>query len=194
MSSRSAGKGTCACFYGQVSNIRLWPSPREEHRGDAGAGQLPPQGVGGEMAFKLSYSSSLSFQSRAEGEILVEWGIFRDEGFFGATRDVNRFGSIQSIRFEKTGQIVDEYEYPEIAKSAMAAVNAAYALHRLKLIQSDLRALFDNGDRSEFVQLSTKLKLSDGCDDFTGYVNDQLSHHLEMLRLVSERGKANLNI
>jgi hypothetical protein len=30
MSSRFAGKGACACSYGQVSNIRLWPSPRED--------------------------------------------------------------------------------------------------------------------------------------------------------------------
>jgi hypothetical protein len=27
------GKGACACGLPQVSNIRLWPSPREEHRG-----------------------------------------------------------------------------------------------------------------------------------------------------------------
>jgi hypothetical protein len=29
------GKGACACSSDQVSNIRLWPLPREEHRGDA---------------------------------------------------------------------------------------------------------------------------------------------------------------
>ncbi len=30
MSSRLAGKGACACSSDQVSNIRLWPSPRED--------------------------------------------------------------------------------------------------------------------------------------------------------------------
>jgi hypothetical protein len=64
----------------------------------------------------------------------------------------------------------------------------------LKLIQSDLRDLLDSGDRSEFANLITRLKLSDGCDDFTDYVKDELSHHLKMLRLVSERGRENLNI
>ena len=145
------------------------------------------------MAFKLIYGSSLSFQSKTEGKIVVEWGIFRDEGLFGPKGDENRFGTIQSIRFD-TGRIVDEYEYPEIVKSAQAAVYAAYSLHRLKVIQSELCALIDNGDRSEFVRLCNKLKLSDGCDDFAGYVKDQLSHHLKMLRLISERGRENLNI
>ena len=35
------GKGACACSSEQVSNIRLWPSPREEHRGDTGAAENP---------------------------------------------------------------------------------------------------------------------------------------------------------
>lgn len=35
------GKGACACSYGQVSNIRLRPSPREEHRGDHGTSHRP---------------------------------------------------------------------------------------------------------------------------------------------------------
>jgi len=33
MSSRLAGKGACACSSDQVTNIRLRPSSREEHRG-----------------------------------------------------------------------------------------------------------------------------------------------------------------
>ncbi len=37
MSSWVTGKGAYARAYGQVTNIRLRPSPREERRGDAGS-------------------------------------------------------------------------------------------------------------------------------------------------------------
>ena len=40
MSSRLAGKGACACSSDQVTNIRLRPSLREEHRGGAAGDRL----------------------------------------------------------------------------------------------------------------------------------------------------------
>jgi hypothetical protein len=70
------GKGACACAYGQVSNIRLWPSPRE----DIGATNRPKLKASPVMGTRMTLPSSSGWNrisvlpaDRKDGRRMLLW-------------------------------------------------------------------------------------------------------------------------
>lgn len=146
------------------------------------------------MPDRLVYGKSLSFTSKEHGRIKVDWAVFRRESIFGHKAEPYPFGKIESVTFESTGQRVDEYDSPDVFAAARAAVDAAYSLYRLKLIDSELRGMLDSGLHSELVTILKRLEASGCGKGFAEDVKAEIGHRLEMLRTMSERGAENIEI